>query len=130
MLKGDEGTYSVPVIASSETAKGSLEGNVAAATAFDAFEGYTLYILTKSGDEAQFNPMGSGSLAAGKAYLKVAKTAGEARSFKVVFADETTGINSVKAEASAEGIYSLSGQRVANPVKGLYIVNGKKVIIK
>jgi len=26
--------------------------------------------------------------------------------------------------------YNLAGQRVAQPAKGLYIVNGKKVIIK
>ena len=29
-----------------------------------------------------------------------------------------------------KSVYNLSGQRVANPTKGLYIVNGKKVIIK
>ena len=27
-------------------------------------------------------------------------------------------------------VYNLAGQRVAQPTKGLYIVNGKKVIIK
>jgi len=29
-----------------------------------------------------------------------------------------------------KGIYNLSGQRVDNPTKGLYIVNGKKVVMK
>ena len=27
-------------------------------------------------------------------------------------------------------IYNLSGQRVSQPTKGLYIVNGKKVVLK
>jgi hypothetical protein len=27
-------------------------------------------------------------------------------------------------------IYDLQGRQVANPVKGIYVVNGKKVVIK
>ena len=43
----------------------------------------------------------------------------------------TTGINSVERRAlSVEGCYTLDGRRVAQPTKGLYIVNGKKVVIK
>ena len=45
---------------------------------------------------------------------------------------ETTGIDEVrgqKEEVRGE-FYNLNGQRVAQPTKGLYIVNGKKVIIK
>ena len=43
----------------------------------------------------------------------------------------TTGINSVERGAlSVEGCYTLDGRRVAQPTKGLYIVNGKKVVIK
>lgn len=45
----------------------------------------------------------------------------------------TTGIESVQGEGlrvqGTENYYNLRGQRVANPTKGLYIVNGKKVII-
>ena len=132
VLKGTANTYSIPVIASSETSKGSLEGSATDATAHDAFSGYTLYILTKSGDsDAQFNPMTSGSLAAGKAYLKISN-ATPARSLKVVFADNTTGITQVQGSGlKVNGeYYNLSGQRVVNPAKGLYIVNGKKVVVK
>ena len=41
-----------------------------------------------------------------------------------------TGINSITAdgENANEAIYDLSGRKVANPGKGIYIVNGKKVI--
>ena len=46
----------------------------------------------------------------------------------------TTGIAHINADGQMsleEGaVYNLSGQRVTNPTKGLYIVNGKKVIIK
>ena len=47
---------------------------------------------------------------------------------------ETTGIAHINADGQMnleEGaVYNLNGQRVANPTKGLYIVNGKKTIIK
>lgn len=68
--------------------------------------------------------------AAHKAWLVVSKSA-SARSF-IGFGDETTAIESVvkKAEINDGVYYNLQGQRVDNPTKGLYIVNGKKVIIK
>ena len=46
--------------------------------------------------------------------------------------DTTTGITLVTVEAPvAEGIYNLQGQKVENLKKGgLYIINGKKVVIK
>ena len=46
---------------------------------------------------------------------------------------EPTGITSATAEAAAatDGIfYNLSGQRVTRPQKGIYITNGKKILIK
>ena len=46
---------------------------------------------------------------------------------------ETTGINAVNGSefmVNGSDIYNLNGQRVAQPTKGLYIVNGRKVIIK
>lgn len=39
-------------------------------------------------------------------------------------------IQSVKVAEADGAIYNLNGMRVANPTKGLYIVNGKKVVIK
>lgn len=41
-----------------------------------------------------------------------------------------TGINGVKTEARKTGIFNLAGQRMAQPRKGLNIINGKKVIVK
>lgn len=48
------------------------------------------------------------------------------------FGNEVTGINDVRSKmADVRGeVYNLNGQRVAQPTKGLYIVNGKKVVIK
>lgn len=45
--------------------------------------------------------------------------------------DETTGIKEVHGNASVEGTYDLQGRKVEKPAnKGLYIVNGHKVVIK
>ena len=82
----------------------------------------------------------------GKAYLKVSTEAATtpvtealARSFVFSCDDETTGIGEIVIEgdagisgsANADGrIYNLQGQQVTAPVKGLYIKNNKKVIIK
>jgi hypothetical protein len=49
------------------------------------------------------------------------------------FYDETTGIMNVISASELDGddkAYNMGGQRVQNPKKGLYIVNGKKVVIK
>ena len=53
-----------------------------------------------------------------------------ARALTLSFDDEATAISSIEAAKADNGYYNLSGQRVENPTKGLYIVNGKKVIIK
>ncbi len=43
---------------------------------------------------------------------------------------ELTAINGVITESAPKAIYDLSGRRVENPTTGLYIVNGKKVLVK
>ena len=45
--------------------------------------------------------------------------------------DDTTNIQSSMFNVQSDGVYyNLQGQRVDNPSKGLYIKNGKKVLIK
>ena len=79
-----------------------------------------------------FQPSSGGDLQAGKAYLNIAVT-GSAPVLNLGFSDgDATGIDEVRSqmEEVREGIFDLSGRRVENPTKGIYIVNGKKVIIK
>lgn len=70
---------------------------------------------------------------AGKAYLQtdVALTTATLARVAMVFDDEaeTTGIKELKS-VKADGIFNLRGQRVMNAQKGLYIVNGKKMLMK
>ena len=80
----------------------------------------------------------------GKAYLKVStqaatepSTAKLARGFAFPGDGETTGIEcitvtdeSLHSNGNAKGIFDLQGRKVSKPTKGVYINNGKKVIIK
>lgn len=43
---------------------------------------------------------------------------------------DASGINEITAEKVQDGVYTLQGVRVNAPTKGLYIVNGKKVLVK
>ena len=40
------------------------------------------------------------------------------------------GIQTVKSVKNVEGMYNLNGQKVNKAQKGLYIMNGKKVVVK
>lgn len=81
---------------------------------------------------AEFRKTTSGTLAANKAYLKIAKGA-EVRAFSITFDEnETTAISGVTSlPAKQDGrIYNLSGQQVRHMGKGFYIKNGKKILVK
>lgn len=130
VLKGAEGKYNIPVIASSSTAQGDLKGSATEATAWNAFDGYTLYVLTSVDANVQFNPVKSGSIDAGKAFLKIKGGASSARSMEVVVADDVlTGINEAKSEVKAakEGKFVVDGQlRIFSKGK-MFNANGQLV---
>ena len=69
-------------------------------------------------------------IAANKAYLAVpASVAGARNGF--AFGDDATGISQIEnGKLKIENCYDLQGRKVSKPGKGLYIVNGKKVVIK
>ena len=53
------------------------------------------------------------------------------KDFLNIIEDETLGISTLVNDAKAKGaIYTLDGRRVENPTKGVYISNGRKVVIK
>ena len=49
---------------------------------------------------------------------------------KMVFRGETTDIKDVTVETANDDMYDLQGRRIVNPDKGVFIKNGKKVVIK
>lgn len=96
----------------------------------------TNYILAKVAESVGFYKVDENGtwVNANTAYLAVAAAEAPSRGFFPFDDDETTGINQIEnaqpATVKDAVIYNLNGQRVMNPTKGLYIVNGKKVIIK
>lgn len=78
----------------------------------------------------------TGTILANRAYLTsgatvAGATAAAAREF-FAFDAAITGIENVNAQDSEDDVktFDLQGRRVTNPAKGVYIVNGKKVIMK
>ena len=95
-------------------------------TAGNAVDAYRLGY--NSTDGVAFYPYAIASAPAGVVYLELPPGA---RALTFEFDDNTTAIEAVKTQKIANGEYfNLAGQRVAQPTKGLYVVNGKKVIIK
>jgi hypothetical protein len=123
LLMGTAGQAVEPVVAASGTEITNKLVGITTATAVAADTYYGL-----SGN--QFKKVGAGTVSAGKALLPANEVPASARELNFVF-DEATGIKQVETSKSIiEGIYNLAGQKVQNPTKGLYIMNGKKVIIK
>ena len=125
LVKTSGTTFNVPVFdgtGADDVTGNKMAGSATEATAIVANGGYIL-------SEGAFHPASAGNLPAGKAYLAISASA---PILNLDFGGETTGINAVNgSEFKVNGeYYNLAGQRVAQPTKGLYIVNGKKVIIK
>ena len=128
ILFGTPGDYTLYTAASSSNvpANNMLVGTLA-----------PKYITTVSGDytnfglsSGEFVKIYDGTIPAHKAYLPILTANVPAARLTIVF-NEESGIATVKRVEMNETVYDLLGRRVANPVKGgLYIVGGKKVVMK
>lgn len=129
ILTSETGEAATMVPAAGETAA-TITGNqlghsAGAARTLTAGEGY---ILGNGTEGTAFYPCKVGSLPINKAYLL--GNGGES-AIVMNFGNAVTGINTIAAPASAKApIFDLSGRRVVKATKGLYIQNGKKVIVK
>jgi len=133
LLNGSANTYSIPVIAGSAT---DVSGNklVAGTGAKVAAEaGKTKYVLSTEADDVVFKIITEtpATVAKSKAYLMFDEVV---ESRQLTFGHDVTGIES-SPESSFEGKnlwYDLQGRRLEGmPTrKGLYIVNGKKYLVK
>lgn len=134
---GDATTYEVSVISEAEPAAGNKLVGVTEPAVIGNEEGYTHYIISNG----KLYETYESTLKAGKAYLRLADDEkpdlSGASANGISLAIETTGIseNVTELQTPADGWYNLSGQRVSGErgtrlPKGIYIVGGKKVIIK
>lgn len=132
--KGSYNYYNTEKVATKTIEKNLLKG-VTTDTRIEALSGVKRYILTRADDGIlAFYRTNSGTInvKANRAYLEV-PTAMAVASFSLE--GTATGINNVVTTAAKQGIYTISGVRLnATTTKGLpagiYIVDGKKVIVK
>ena len=134
-LSGDAATEYLPVAANAtENTDNAFVGVLEDTTLSETDGGnITNFVLSKVNGVVGFFKANDTKVAAGKAYLPVEGYAAGARGLGIVFDDETTtGISEIEGKQTIndDAIYTLDGVRVKNPTKGLYIKNGKKVVIK
>lgn len=132
-----KGTATTCPLTLTNDAVAPVEGNIFTGTCLpisvtqETLENY--YVLsTLQGVIGLYWPQeGTTALAANKAYIDNTPAAGAA-GYRFVFGDDTTvGIDGAQlGQPSDAPYYDLSGRRVAQPAKGIYIHNGKKVFIK
>lgn len=136
LLQGDASeTYNIPVAASGTAVEGNAFLVNEGGTTFTADDNYYYFGLIKNTLTFGLFDPNEVVIPADKAYLKVLKSSIDgagSRSLTVVFGDDAVGISQIEnGKLKMEDcFYNLNGQRIAQPAKGLYIVNGKKVIIK
>ena len=92
------------------------------------------YVLNKKGAGIGFYKLSNtGTIGANKAYLIYPDPqAGPGNTREFFGFEEATGLKAIdNGQLTIDNVvYDLQGRRVQNPTKGLYIVNGKKVVIK
>ena len=125
ILKSSSATITLTPASTTET----LEGNELQGTATSITNPGNAYVLNKTATNGVgfYKLSSTGTIGANKAYL----TYGASLTRSFFGFDETTGIEMPTAEViDTDGVvFDLQGRRVAQPTKGLYIVNGKKVFI-
>ena len=131
ILKGtkDAGVQYFIVTATDATIKDNDLRGTATNIETSSVTGGVVYTLQSDDHSVVFKQFTGSTLAAGKAYLVLTEPA---RSISIRFGNaETTDVepSTLSPQPSTE-VYDLMGRRVQNPTKGMYIVNGKKVVIK
>ena len=93
------------------------------------------YIFLGAGDNKFYYSTGNTTIKGFRGYFYVAgfEPSSSAPQLSLVIDGETTSVLVIRNDSyttTMEGTYNLNGQRVETPAKGVYIQNGKKVIIK
>ena len=120
-------------LATAETCQeGALVGVYAATSGIPAIEnGNQNYVLQNNTAGVGFyKATKSISLKANRCYMTIPSTATAKESF--LFDEVVTGINTIlnNKDKNVEGIFDLSGRKLAAPQKGINIINGVKVMVK
>ncbi|MBQ5896544.1 MAG: hypothetical protein IIW75_08295 [Bacteroidaceae bacterium] len=132
VLQGEADTYNFTVTSTTATVDSDLEGTAAATYITDE-----AYVLSNGANGVGFygaimNQQNNTSWLnnSHKAYLPMSNASGAA-SYSFRFGEGTTGVENVEVENEVKAIFDLAGRRVeAITAPGIYIVGGKKVLVK
>ena len=137
IVRGDEGSYEIPVAEGEVSAiegtnylkaVGDWDGTISASA-----DGIFRYSFTESAAPTFSLVMAETAIPAHKAYLETATDITPDNGIiELEYSDEIgSGIENVAVESNSDDAwYNLQGMRVARPTHGIYIHNGKKVMIK
>ena len=133
MVASDEEGEHIIVLTSGGTSKLGSD-NMLKASSVDMTGSNKFYRLTMhNGDTIGFwwgaENGAAFTIAANKAYLAVPEALAR-EGFAFDFGDATNIRSIGNEQLNNDNVYNLAGQRVAQPTKGLYIVNGKKIVIR
>lgn len=143
ILRGPEATVTLTkhTVDASDFKNSALTGTDDAAITQD--NKYNYYVLSYAAQYGVgFYKLADGiTIPAHKAYYKVSKSSPAHEVLLFDFGDDQTGVEAISMEeprsagttpSSAEGhaFYNLQGCKVAQPAKGVYIVNGRKMVVK
>ena len=132
IIEGSANTKVNIPLAEADASFASISGNMLKGNATESINLDGVNCMIISANDGKFHPCSGGTLAAGKAYLDVDPSelgANAKLSIEEIDADPTA-ISEVKAQENNGAIYNLQGVRVEKAQKGIYIMNGKKVIVK
>ena len=127
VVKGEAGTYALPTIT---TTPETVTGNLLQASDGNVEGNGSIYALANKTGGVGFYLVADGvTVPAGKAYLDLSGSG--VKEFLGFNFDTETGITEAAQNTEGtENLFDLSGRRVNKAQKGLYIVNGKKVLVK
>ena len=142
LLHGEAGTYDF--VRNDVSPMGALENDLIGSEEGGTYneEGYKYYVLSWKNNNKNIDEVGfywlSGSkgayakVKAHQAYMRAPRTEANADGYTFIF-DDTTGISTVEQVTDSDTtVYTLSGIRMSgkNLPKGIYIIGGKKVMVK
>ena len=137
VLKGEAGDYEIPFTTTDMYYSNLLVGVPTATTVSPTKGEYTNFILANGKYGVSFYTLSQeGIISDGKAYLQLPTSMLSNLSKGMVMAfddeqDEATGIKDVESgRMNGNRYYNLNGQRVDKIQRGVYIINGKKILIK
>ena len=134
MLEAGEGSYDFTVVA--DAPDGITSDFVGACPKSNMKDGVKTYTLQKptDGEVGFYRFKGTKPINGFRAWVELPSES-NAQALRIRFGrgEGTTAIDELEATANGQqptAVYDLAGRRVLNPAKGMYIVNGKKVVIK